>query len=446
MTKLKIYIVEDDAWYAELLKHTLELNPDHQVAKFTTAKDLLAHLDETPDVITMDYRLPDMEGHQLLSKIKKTVPSTEVIVISEQEKIETAVELLNQGAFDYIVTSKDIRDRLFTSISHVRNQLGLKKQVKNLERAVQKKYDFETAIVGQSEPIMAVFDLLGKAAASKINVTVTGETGTGKELAAKAIHYNSNRSKNAFVAVNLAALPPDLIESELFGHEKGAFTGAQFQRIGKFEEADNGTIFLDEIAEIDAHIQVKLLRVLQEKEIVRIGSNKPIKVNCRIIVATHKDLQKEVKEGRFREDLYFRLYGLIVEMPPLRDRGNDIVILARHFVENYARENELDTPEISSEAMEKLVNYRYPGNVRELRSVMELAVVMSNDQLITARDINFRNNLDLYAPPTSGLTLKDHTDKIIRMYLDKHEGNVKAAAEELDISYSTIYRLLKSDD
>jgi transcriptional regulator with PAS, ATPase and Fis domain len=241
-------------------------------------------------------------------------------------------------------------------------------------------------------------------------------------------------------------LPPDLIESELFGHEKGSFTGAQFQRIGKFEEADNGTIFLDEIAEIDAHIQVKLLRVLQEREIVRIGSNKPIQVNCRIIVATHKDLQKEVKEGRFREDLYFRLYGLTVEMPPLRNRDNDIVILAKHFVEHYAVENELPVPEISNEAIEKLMNYRYPGNVRELRSVMELAVVMSNSKMITAQDINFRNNLDLYTPPTSGLTLKDHTEKIIHMYLEKHQGNVKAAADELDISYSTIYRMLKSED
>jgi DNA-binding NtrC family response regulator len=368
------------------------------------------------------------------------------VMLTEQEKIETAVELLNKGAFDYIVKSKNIRDRLFTSLAHIKDKIGLQKQVSNLEAAVQKKYDFEKVIIGTSKPILEVFELLGKAASSKINVTLTGETGTGKELAAKAIHYNSNRAREAFVAVNLAALPAELIESELFGHEKGAFTGAQFQRIGKFEEATNGTIFLDEIAEIDAHIQVKLLRVLQEKEIVRIGSNKTIKVNPRIIVASHKDLQKEVKEGRFREDLYFRLFGLTIELPPLRDRGNDIVILAKHFIASYASENEVAAPELSHKAIDKLLSYSFPGNVRELRSIIELAVVMCDNKEISENDINFRNNMDLYTPPSEGLTLKAHTERIIRLYLDKHKGNVKAAARELDISYSTIYRMLKPDE
>ena len=446
MTRLKIFIVEDDQWYAELLMHTLQLNPDHEVSKFGDAAGLLAALDKKPDVITMDYHLPDMNGDELLEKLRTECPTAEVIVVSEQEKIETAVELLNRGAFDYIVKSKNIRDRLFTSLSHIKDKIGLQKQVRHLEAEVQKKYDFEKVIIGTSAPILEVFDLLGKAASSKINVTLTGETGTGKELAAKAIHYNSTRAREEFVAVNLAALPAELIESELFGHEKGAFTGAQFQRIGKFEEASNGTIFLDEIAEIDAHIQVKLLRVLQEKEIVRIGSNKTIKVNPRIIVASHKDLQKEVKEGRFREDLYFRLFGLTIELPPLRDRGNDVVILAKHFVDSYASENEVSVPEISHKAIEKLLSYSFPGNVRELRSIIELAVVMCGDREISENDINFRRNMELYTPPSEGLTLKEHTDKIIRMYLDKHKGNVKAAAKELDISYSTIYRMLKPEE
>lgn len=446
MAKLTIFVVEDDEFYRELIAHSLSLDPDYEIKKYATGQDFLKDLHETPQVVTLDYHLPDIQGGELLKKIKDFDPSIEVIVISEQDKIEVAVKLLSEGAYDYIVKSRDIRDKLLHTIRHIRSTTHLKDQVATLQKEVEHKYDFQKTIIGSSQKIKSIFQLIAKAIHSNITVTVTGETGTGKELAAKAIHYSSNRRTNPFIAVNVAAIPHELIESELFGHEKGAFTGASFLRVGKFEEANKGTLFLDEIGEMEPGMQVKLLRVLQEKEITRIGSNKTIKIDCRIIVATNRDLLKEVKEGRFREDLYFRLYGLTIEMPPLRERGEDIIVLAKYFVQDFCVNNDMEIPELTSEAQKKILNYNYPGNVRELKSVVELAAVMANDGKILPEDINFRKNEELYNPSTDGLTLKDHTTRIIKLYLEKHENNIKEAARELDISYSTIYRVLKEEE
>ena len=229
------------------------------------------------------------------------------------------------GAYDYISKSEDIKDRLLNTVKNIRNGIGLKREISTLRREVQKKYSFRESILGESPAIKTVYDLIDKALSTNITVIISGETGTGKELVAKAIHYNSKRKDKPFVTVNVAAIPSELIESELFGHEKGAFTGAAYRRIGRFEEADGGTLFLDEIGEMELNLQAKLLRVLQEKEIVRIGSNKPVKTDCRIVVATNKNLKEEVKKGNFREDLYYRLLGLPIELPPLRERANDIL-------------------------------------------------------------------------------------------------------------------------
>ena len=445
MAKFSIYVVEDDEWYRELLSHNLSLNPDYEIKKFDTAKAFLAELNNNPDVVTLDYLLPDMEGREVLKRIREYNPDIEVIIISEQEKIETAVELLNLGAYDYIVKSRDIRDKLLNAVNHIHKHSNLQAKVENLQKEVQKKYSFDNSIIGSSDSIKKVFSLIEKAIGNNISVIITGETGTGKELAAKAIHYNSPRKDQPFVAVNVAAIPKDLIESELFGHEKGAFTGANFRRIGKFEEANDGTLFLDEIGEMDLTLQAKLLRALQEKEVTRIGSNKIVKTDCRIIVATHKNLLKEVKEGRFREDLYYRIFGLTIDMPPLRMRGKDIIILAKYFIEAFCEDNKQNVPVLSNKAQKKLLNYSFPGNVRELKSVVELATVMCNDGEITEEDINFSNNEELYEPPISGLTLKEHTTRIIKLYLKKHDNNIKDAAKELDIGYSTIYRVLRSE-
>jgi len=326
---VKIFVVEDDPTYTKFLQYVLSLDPDFETEYFTTGKDLVEKLHKKPAVITLDYSLPDMPGEKVLRAIREFDPDISVIVISAQEKIGTAVELLKLGAFDYIAKDEEAKDRILNAIKNARNKSSLIREIDRLKEEISAKYEFEKSIVGNSPAIKNVFGLLEKAVKTQITVSITGETGTGKELVAKAVHYNSKRKSKPFIAVNIAAIPRDLIESELFGHEKGAFTGATNRRIGKFEEAEGGTIFLDEIGEMDLNLQAKLLRVLQEKEITRIGSNSVVKLDVRVIVATHKNLPEETKAGRFREDLYYRLLGLPIQLPPLRDRGQDIILLAK---------------------------------------------------------------------------------------------------------------------
>ena len=282
---------------------------------------------------------------------------------------------------------------------------------------------------------------------SSATVFLQGESGTGKELVAKAIHYSSVRSKQPFVAVNVAAIPKELIESELFGHEKGAFTGAAFRRIGKFEEANGGTLFLDEMAEMDISLQAKLLRALQEKEIIRIGSNTPVKFDCRIIIATNKDLQEEIKKGNFRQDLYYRLYGLPIELPPLRERENDVIILAKHFIQVFCKENKMAVKILTPEATTRLLAYSFPGNIRELKSVIELAVTLADQNEITADHIVLGRGQDLLDDIFSKeLSLREYDIRIVRKFLEKYDNNIKLVAEKLDLGVATIYRMLKEDN
>jgi two-component system response regulator AtoC len=441
-----IYVIEDNEWYNKLLVHNLSLNPDHKVKGFFSANEFFKLINtERPDVVTLDYRLPDMNGTEVLQKIKAIDPDIEVIVVSEQDNISTAVELLKQGAYDYIVKEKDIRERLLTAVNNINKNVKLKSRISVLEKEVQKKYTFQNSIIGSSPAIQNVFQLIEKAVLTNINVTITGETGTGKEVVAKAIHYNSARKNKPFVAVNVTAIPADLIESELFGHEKGSFTGADARRVGKFEQAAGGTLFLDEIGEMDLALQAKLLRVLQEKEITRVGGNEAIKVDCRIIVATHRNLQTELKNGKFREDLYYRLFGLQINLPPLRDRGKDIVVLAKYFMESFCKENNLELKTISEEAQKKLLAYTFPGNVRELKSVVELAVVMSNGNEIRPTEISLSASDILTQVLNEELTMKEYELRILSAYLKKYE-NIKVVAEKLGIGQSTIYRLLKEND
>ena len=441
--KFRIFVVEDDEWYRELLGYNLELNPDYEVTKFEDGKSIINQLHEAPDVITLDYRLPDMEGAEVLKRVKEYNPDIEVIVISEQENIDTAVSLLKDGAYDYISKGSDIQDRLLNTVNNIRKNRSLKSQITTLRREVQQKYDFEKSIIGQSAAITKVFSLIEKAIKTNITVTVTGETGTGKELVAKAIHFNSKRKNSPFVPVNMAAIPSELIESELFGHEKGAFTGANNRRIGKFEEAHKGTLFLDEIGEMDITFQAKLLRALQEREVVRIGSNKPVKIDTRIVVATNRNLRDEVKKGNFREDLYYRLFGLPVELPPLRERDKDIILLAKFFIESFCKENDLPHLTLTTAAQKKLMSYSYPGNIRELKAIIELAAVMSNGEEIDQDEITFSTDDPLPDALSENMTLKEYNNRIIEIYLKKHDDNIKLVADKLDIGVSTIYRMLK---
>jgi DNA-binding NtrC family response regulator len=300
-------------------------------------------------------------------------------------------------------------------------------------------------LLGESSAVKAVSELINKAIETNIPVIISGETGTGKELVAKAIHHNSKRRDKSFVAVNVAAIPSELIESELFGHEKGAFTGAVARRIGQFEEADGGTLFLDEIGEMKLDLQTKLLRSLQEKEIIRVGSNKPVKTDCRIIVATNKNLKEEVKKGNFREDLYYRLLGLPIELPPLRERENDILILARHFADNFCLENNIPMKKFSPQIQKKLMNYNYPGNIRELKSIVELAVTLSGEEEIKPADLVLDQDESISMTGNNELTLKEHEIRIIKAVLNKYNNDIRMAAEKLDIGVSTIYRILKEE-
>lgn len=441
----KIFVVEDSEWYNRLLVHTLSLNPDYEVKGFHNGKDFLNSLFEAPDIITLDYRLPDYTGLELLKRIREENSEAQVILISEQEDIDTVVSLLKMGAYDYISKSEDIKDRLVNTVKNIRNGIGLKREISTLRMEVQKKYSFRESILGESQAIKTVFDRIDKALSTNITVIITGETGTGKELVAKAIHYNSKLKDKPFVTVNVAAIPSELIESELFGHEKGSFTGAAYRRIGRFEEADGGTLFMDEIGEMELSLQAKLLRVLQEKEIVRIGSNKPVRTDCRIVVATNKNLKEEVKKGKFREDLYYRLLGLPIELPPLRERSNDILILARNFIGKFCAENNLPIKKLSVDSQKKLMNYQFPGNVRELKSVVELAVTLSVSDEVEPDDLVVDRGDPLSVIATDSLTLREYQVKIIKATLMKNNNDIPLAAEKLDIGVSTIYRILKEE-
>ena len=447
MNIFKVFIVDDNELYAKASRHHLSLNPDNEVEVYLTGKDCLANIYVRPNVILLDYSLPDMSGIEVLRKIKESNPEIPVVIVSGQENVSTAVDLLKEGAYDYIVKDENAHERMWKACNNIKENYLLRDEIDRLREEVDHKYDFSN-IKGNSTPIKRVFRLIEKAVQTNITISISGETGTGKELVAKAIHYNTKSTKKKpLVAVNIAAIPKELLESELFGHEKGSFTGAAGRRIGKFEEANGGTLFLDEIGEMDMNLQAKLLRVLQEKEITRIGSNQHIKFNARIMVATHRNLADEVKNGNFREDLYYRLLGLPIDLPPLRNRSNDIIVLAKHFMDAFSNDNGLPKFSINKEAQKKLLSYPWPGNVRELKAVIELAVVMADGQEIQETDISFNSTDDgLNGLVNQEMTLRAFNQRIIQHFLDKYDRNVVDVARRLDIGKSTIYRMVKNKE
>ena len=446
MSALKVFIVEDNKWYGEILMHHLSLNPDFEIHLFEDAASCISNLNLNPDVITIDFTLPDMNGEELLEKIKQINPTLPIIFISAQENIATAVNLIKKGVSNYIVKDDHTKDLLWNELLKIQELNNLKDKVDSLESQLETNYNIKDTIIGESKSTKRTHELIEKAINSSINVFITGETGTGKELVAKAIHYNGKLRKKPFIAINMAAIPRDLIESELFGHEKGSFTGATSRKKGKFEEANGGTLFLDEIAELDFNVQSKLLRVLQEREFNRIGSNEMIKLNIHLIVATNKDIIQEVRDGNFREDLYYRMIGLPINLPPLRERENDILILTKHFLNEYNTQNKKNKKTLTQKAKQKLLSYNYPGNIRELKSIIDLACIMSDTNEIKEEDITFQslNNKDLLS--TSDLTLREYTNNIIQYTLNNTNKNVIETAKKLDIGKSKIYNLINSGD
>jgi len=438
-----VFVVEDDEFYGEILEYHLTLNPDITVTKFTNGKDFLDNLDKNPGAVTLDYSLPDISGEEVLKKIKEYNVDIPVVIISGQEDIKTAISLLKEGAYDYIVKDSDTKDRIWNAIKNIREKVELKAEISELKQQVKKKYDFSANIIGNSPAMKKVFAMIEKAISSNITISITGETGTGKEVVARSIHYNSNRAKKPFIAVNITAIPRELIESELFGHEKGAFTGAVARRIGKFEEAGDGTIFLDEIGEMDINMQSKLLRVLQERELTRVGGSGLVKINCRIISATHKDLSEEVRKGNFREDLYYRLIGLPIMLPPLRERANDVLVLAKFFVDEYCQENDMKKLKLSTKAQNKIFKYPFPGNIRELKAIAELSCVMTDSSTIEEEHITFNSTGSIDTLLQNEMSLEEYKSRIIKHYLDKYNNDVLNVSKKLGIGKSTIYRMLQ---
>ncbi|MFZ9942218.1 MAG: sigma-54-dependent transcriptional regulator [Bacteroidia bacterium] len=383
----KIFIVEDDMAVAALLRHSLA-SQDHEIMHFTNAEDCIGNMGLRPDIISIDYNLPGMNGIELMMQVKNIDPMVMVILVSGQESREVIVDSYRKGASDYIIKNDSLNANFANAIENLAANVRLRKEVEHLREQIIDRHKYSN-ILGNSPAILKVLKLMQKVEKSNIMVLITGQSGTGKELVAKALHYNSTRARKPFVTVNMGAIPEDLVESELFGHEKGAFTDARDRRIGKFEEADGGTIFLDEIGEMTLHLQSKLLRVLQEKEVTRIGSNKTIKLDFRMIAATNRNLAHEVKEGRFREDLFYRIQGFLIHLPPLKERGDDVLLLAKNFLNEFCLNNRMQQPEISRETVAFMLQYEWPGNIRELKAVIERAAVLCENNTITPEDLMF---------------------------------------------------------
>jgi len=409
----KILVVDDEPLIRDLLRDILK----EEGYEVSIAKEGLSALKkikkEEVDLVITDVKMPGLDGIKLLKEIKKVSPSTLVIVITAYGTIENAVEAMKEGAYDYI-TKPITPEQLKLVLQKISQHKNLLRENRYLRAEVNQRYNFEE-LVGESPGMKEVYSMIDKVAKTKATVLIQGESGTGKELVARAIHYRGPRRDKPFIKLNCAALPEDLLESELFGHEKGAFTGAFSRREGRFELADRGTLLLDEISETSPSFQVKLLRVLQEGEFERVGGTKTLKVDVRIITTTNRDLEKLVKEGKFRDDLYYRLNVLPVHLPPLRERKEDIPLLALHFLEKYSRHNGLKLKSISRECLQMLKEYHWPGNVRELENVIERMVVMNEKEIILPQDFAFLNfssqNLSLSFP--ENLTLEEMEKRLI---------------------------------
>ncbi|MBL4625479.1 MAG: sigma-54-dependent Fis family transcriptional regulator [Flavobacteriales bacterium] len=379
----KILIIDDEKPIRNTLREILE----YEKFQVDDAEDGIQGIESVKttdyDVVLCDIKMPKMDGTEVLEKILEIKPATSVVMISGHGNIETAVDALKKGAFDYIAKPLDL-NRLLVTVRNALDRTTLVEETKTLKRQVSKGKDVD--MIGESDSINEIKEMIQKVAPSDARVLITGSNGTGKELVARSLHKLSNRSKGPFIEVNCAAIPSELIESELFGHEKGAFTSAIKQRKGKFEQADGGTIFLDEIGDMSASAQAKVLRALQENKITRVGGDKDIKVNVRVLAATNKDLNKEIEEGNFREDLYHRLGVILIHVPALNDRKDDIPLLADHFIKMVCDDHGVPLKTFSKDALKSLQNLNWTGNIREFRNVVERLVILC-DAEITKSDV-----------------------------------------------------------
>jgi len=386
--RINLLIVEDEKSQRELLEGFL-LRQGFSVFSVDGGGKALAEVRRVNfDLVLLDYKMPGMDGLQTLREMKKISPELAVVMMTAYGTIETAVQAMKEGAADYLTKPIDL-DELLLLIEKVLEKILLQRENSELKEKLRERYRFDQIVYG-SGTMEEVMNLTGRVAKSETTVLIRGESGTGKELIANAIHYGSSRADRPFIKVNCTALPENLLESELFGHERGAFTGAIQRRIGRFEQAHTGSIFLDEIGDLSSSLQMKLLRFLQEKEFERVGSNQTIKADVRVMAATSRDLEEGIRRGTFREDLYYRLNVIAIFIPPLRERKGDIPPLVDHFLQKYSEKNRRAIPKISKEARDLLLHYAYPGNVRELENVIERSLVISRADIITTRDLPFQ--------------------------------------------------------
>jgi two-component system response regulator PilR (NtrC family) len=454
MFKEKILVADDEQSMREFLDIMLK-KEGYKVSLASHGEEVLKLAErDIFDLILMDIRMPKLDGISVLKKVKSLSPETIVIMITAYASADTAIKAMKEGAYDYVTKPFKV-DEIKLIIRNALEKKNLQKENILLKQVVRDRYHFNN-IIGQCPNMLALYDLLEKVAPTKTNILVTGESGTGKELVAKAIHYNSPRKDKPFVTLNCGAIPESLIESELFGHMKGAFTDAIATKKGLFEMADEGTIFLDEISELPLLMQVKLLRVLQDKEFKRVGGTEDIRVDVRIISATNKDLEEAVKEKRFREDLFYRLNVIQIKLPPLRERRDDISLLAMHFLKRYAEELSKKISGISPEALRILLNYDFPGNVRELQNIIERAVALENNPELTPQNLSsyleqqplMKKNLFDLEIPNEGIDLEKVVEELERSLLvkalDRTKGIKKKAADLLRINFRSMrYRLEK---
>ncbi len=443
-----VLIVEDDEKMRDLLRKIIA-REGYQVEEAANGNAALTLIEKNVyDIVLSDVKMPGLDGIELLKKIKKISARTYVVIMTAFGTIDSAVESMKHGAYDYI--SKPFKlDEIQILIQKIIEERALRQEVDHLRKEVRRRYHFNK-IIGKSKEMQEVFDLIEKISIGKSTILIHGKSGTGKELVAKAIHYNSPRKNKPFVPVNCSAIPETLLESELFGHIRGAFTGAVATRTGLFEEADGGTLFLDEVGELAPAIQVKLLRVLQEREIKPVGGTESKKIDIRLITATNQDLHEMVKEGTFREDLYYRLNVIPIHLPPLKIRTEDIPLLVRHFLARFGKENLRPEITISREALQPLMNYSWPGNVRELENIMERAVILCKDNEVTLNDLPphlvQESAENLRDPDLLHLSLQEVEMAHIKRVLESVGGHKMKAAEILQIDRRTLYRKLQNDD
>jgi len=446
-----IFIVDDEQAISKLLSFWVKDKWEYEVEVFSNSEAMLKRMSTKPDLILLDIMLPGLDGLETLKRIKQIDENLPVIMLSAQGSIEVAVESLRYGAYDYFPKPID-QQRLELAIKNAIKNYDLTREIQSLKETVQREYSFDNIITADGK-MQDVFKFVTKVLDNTITVLIYGESGTGKELIARAIHYNGDRKDKPFVVVNCASIPRELLESELFGHEKGSFTGAHQRKLGKFEMAHDGTIFLDEIGELEMLLQAKLLRVIQQKEFERVGGTELIKTNVRIISATNRDLKLAVETKEFREDLYYRLNSFPIHIPPLRQRKGDILVLAEHFINEINEKLGRHVKGFSKKALKLVYEYDWPGNVREMENTIERCLIIAENEVIDVDDLppHLRTaermaTIDYAGPLFSNETIvpfEKLKEEAIRHALKVTKGNIVEAAKRLQLGRATIYRLME---